>query len=215
MSISLKDNFFKRVATVIIFVPIIVTSILFGGYLLFLTFILLLCFAIDELFTMLKGSKNIWIYYLYIIISVFAFYSFILLISNYPNLSYLFIEIIFIIWIFDTFCYLGGTILKGKKLMPNISPGKTINGLITGIAITNLVILFYSYFNSNDLYLSFLISNIVILLSFIGDVFASLLKRDAGIKDSGNLLPGHGGIVDRMDSFIFVFFVVGIYFSLL
>ena len=115
------------------------------------------------------------------------------------------------IWIFDTFCYLGGKTFNGKKLMPKISKGKTFNGLYSGI-IATLVLTgsYYLVFYSDLSRVAFLVIPIIIL-SFMGDLVVSVLKRNVNIKDSGNIMPGHGGIVDRMDSFVFVFFFYGIY----
>ena len=115
------------------------------------------------------------------------------------------------IWIFDTFCYLGGKTFNGKKLMPQISKGKTFNGLYSGIIATIVITVLYYFYFHNDLYMVFLFVIPIIILSFLGDLIVSVLKRSVNIKDTGNIMPGHGGIIDRMDSFVFVFFFFGIY----
>ena len=115
------------------------------------------------------------------------------------------------IWIFDTFCYLGGKTFNGKKLIPKISKGKTFNGLFSGIIATLVITGLYYFEFYNDLYMIILTVIPIIILSFLGDLVVSVLKRSVNIKDSGKIMPGHGGIVDRMDSFVSVFFFFGIY----
>ena len=97
--------------------------------------------------------------------------------------------------------YIFGKIFKGKKLT-NISPNKTYSGLIGSYftSITGVLIIFYDYFNLNEMLLiTFTVSSI----SQLGDLFISFLKRKAKIKDTGKLLPGHGGLLDRLDGVIF------------
>tara|TARA_B100001996_G_scaffold262914_1_gene205029 strand:+ start:71 stop:475 length:405 start_codon:yes stop_codon:yes gene_type:complete len=131
------------------------------------------------------------------------------------NLRELFALIIATIWLFDTFSYLGGKSFKGKKIFPNVSKGKTYSGLSAGLIST--VIPYYfavNYFHSIQ-FIPYYFFLIIAILAFMGDTIVSLLKRSANLKDSGNLIPGHGGFLDRLDSFIFVFFVVEIYFILI
>ena len=125
------------------------------------------------------------------------------------------IEIIFTVWLFDTFSFLGGKIIGGKRLMPSISAGKTQSGLLVGIIAT--LICFYIYsITINDFSLRQLLFIIIIILfAFLGDVIASMLKRLSSIKDSGSIMPGHGGLLDRLDSFLGVFFFIGIFKLLL
>ena len=135
---------------------------------------------------------------------------------SYPNEKIKIVEIIFTIWIFDTFSYLGGKLIGGKKLIPKISSGKTISGLITGIVITLLVSQLYNYIYTDSNYSNIILTLAVILFSFIGDIYASIIKRATSVKDSGHLLPGHGGFYDRFDSFIGVFFsfsLIGIFYA--
>tara|TARA_B100000575_G_scaffold275384_1_gene259940 strand:+ start:1363 stop:1884 length:522 start_codon:yes stop_codon:yes gene_type:complete len=169
---------------------------------------------VNELIDMIKISKNKLFIYFYLLVCVLSVFSFILSISSIENVSFEIVEIIMIIWIFDTFCYLGGKAFNGKKLMPKISKGKTFNGLYSGIIATLIIAIFYYVEIHNSLYIALLYVIPIIILSFLGDLIVSVLKRSINIKDSGYIMPGHGGIIDRMDSFVLVFFVYGIYLTI-
>ena len=114
------------------------------------------------------------------------------------------------IWLFDTFSYIGGKIIGGAKLMPKISSGKTVSGLITGVLVTVLLIQILFYYLEIEHIFSIYYTLLIIILSFVGDTVVSMLKRYASIKDSGKIMPGHGGLLDRFDSFIIVFLIFGI-----
>ena len=108
----------------------------------------------------------------------------------------------------DIGCYYAGTRFGKHKLAPVISPNKTIEGSIGGAISAVLGALLVGAFISVcfvkvDWYVSFLVGLICTVFAQIGDLCESMLKRDAGVKDSGNSLPGHGGFLDRCDSFIF------------
>ena len=96
--------------------------------------------------------------------------------------------------------------------MPKISSGKTVSGLITGVSGTLLISVFILFFLGNAYGYSIFFITSVVILSFIGDMSVSLIKRYATVKDSGNIMPGHGGLLDRFDSFIMVFFIIGIFY---
>ena len=151
----------------------------------------------------------------YKIFITFVFFIFIL-IKITETMSYFYIiELIVIIWLFDTFSFLGGKIIGGKKLIPSISSGKTQSGLLVGI--TSTLFCFYIYsITVNDFSLKYLLFiSIIILFAFLGDVVASMAKRLSSIKDSGSIMPGHGGLLDRLDSFLGVFFFISIFEFLL
>jgi len=116
-----------------------------------------------------------------------------------------------IIWLNDTFAYMTGKLFGRHKMFESVSPKKTwegsLGGLLFGLGGAYLMSLFSVDLSSIEwLGLAF----ITIILGTFGDLFESLLKRRAGIKDSGNILPGHGGLLDRLDSILisapFVFF---------
>ncbi|MDR0674174.1 MAG: phosphatidate cytidylyltransferase [Zoogloeaceae bacterium] len=117
-----------------------------------------------------------------------------------------------VVWVSDISAYFAGRKFGGRKLAPEISPGKTwagVYGALAGIlvywlATTTLMIMewgaSYVFSRGFSLFFSLAFPIILAVLSILGDLFESLLKRQVGVKDSGNLLPGHGGALDRIDS---------------
>ena len=113
-------------------------------------------------------------------------------------------------WISDIFAYFTGRFLGKHKLIPEVSPKKTVEGSVGAIVFTTLLMLLYGWivslttdFTPNYLVLA-LSAPILSVVGQIGDLFASLVKRERGVKDYGKLLPGHGGIMDRFDSILTV-----------
>ncbi|MBS0309060.1 MAG: phosphatidate cytidylyltransferase [Proteobacteria bacterium] len=101
----------------------------------------------------------------------------------------------------DVAQYLWGKLLGKHKAVPTVSPNKTVEGLLGGMATTTLLAwLLAPWFTPMSSLHALLAGVLISLFGFIGDVVISAVKRDIGIKDSGNLLPGHGGILDRLDS---------------
>jgi phosphatidate cytidylyltransferase len=134
-------------------------------------------------------------------------------ISNDSGIIQYILYIIFSIWIFDSFSLIGGKLIGGKKLIPIVSPNKTYSGLLIGFLSLLLFSVVTVYiFSVNELLIICTIS--IGAISFLGDAGESYLKRYLNIKDFSNLLPGHGGLLDRMDAFILIFFVHFIALSL-
>ncbi|MBA3664390.1 MAG: phosphatidate cytidylyltransferase [Bacteroidetes bacterium] len=118
---------------------------------------------------------------------------------------WLILGLIFLIWSNDTFAYLGGSLFGKNKMIERVSPGKTWEGTLTGVLITfGLSFLFNRFVYKMDPVLWPVLGISIPVLATVGDLIESKLKREAGIKDSGNIMPGHGGILDRFDSLIFV-----------
>lgn len=127
---------------------------------------------------------------------------------------FLLFGIILLIWANDTFAYLGGSLFGKHKMIPRISPGKTWEGTLTGITLTFAGSFIVAQGNKT---LWIVLGIVVPLAATLGDLVESLMKRQAGVKDTGTLMPGHGGILDRFDSLIFVspvvFVIVKVFFA--
>jgi phosphatidate cytidylyltransferase len=104
----------------------------------------------------------------------------------------------------DSGAYYGGTLFGRHKLCPSISPGKTVEGLIAGVSSALIAAgLMHHFLRGTDaLYPMLILAGLLALIGVVGDLVESIIKRAAGVKDSGMLLPGHGGIFDRLDSLL-------------
>lgn len=108
-----------------------------------------------------------------------------------------------IIWANDTLAFAVGKTLGRHKLCPEISPKKTVEGAIGGLAGGAIAAFFFSFWIEGPLWALIVVSIALGIIGIIGDLSESVLKRSAGVKDSGALLPGHGGVLDRVDSLLF------------
>ncbi len=122
---------------------------------------------------------------------------------------YLFILLFVCSWIADTFAYFTGVLIGRHKLVPHLSPKKSVEGAIGGVVGAAVIGLIYGLILENITGIKAgipftIISAIGAFISIFGDLAASAIKRNYDIKDYGNLIPGHGGILDRFDSMIFV-----------
>ena len=130
-------------------------------------------------------------------------------IKSYPYSDYLMLYVMFLVWGADVGAYFAGRTFGKRKLAPNVSPGKTWEGVYGGLATTMLFAVIAGLILQSktmmDLsvkqwVLLFAITLAVTVVSVVGDLVESMVKRHRGIKDSSNLLPGHGGVMDRIDS---------------
>ena len=103
----------------------------------------------------------------------------------------------------DILQFLWGKSMGKRPIVPKISPNKTVEGLLGAMVSTALLALLMRFLTPFDIYQALLVGALISLIGFIGDVVVSMIKRDVGIKDSSNLIPGHGGILDRVDSLTF------------
>jgi phosphatidate cytidylyltransferase len=126
------------------------------------------------------------------------------------------ISIFILIWTNDTFAYIVGKSIGKNKLLEKISPKKTIEGFLGGIFFSVIAsYLISKFYTEGSLFIWIIIAIIVSVLGTLGDLIESKFKRIAGVKDSGSLMPGHGGILDRLDSIIFVAPFVYLFYQIL
>jgi len=128
------------------------------------------------------------------------------LLRNDPDFGFAAVLWIFlIVWAADILAYFAGRIIGGPKLAPMISPKKTWAGLGGAVAGSTLVSSIFAYvFNLNGVLALAILAGCLAVVEQAGDLFESALKRFHGVKDSGALIPGHGGVIDRVDGLIAV-----------
>lgn len=115
----------------------------------------------------------------------------------------LIVYLLCLVWATDTGAYLAGKRWGSHKLIPVVSPGKTWEGTFGGIILAMLVaVIGYIYFNPFSVVSWFVVALGTIVISMLGDLFISMLKRRSKLKDTGHIFPGHGGVLDRIDSLI-------------
>ena len=210
-------NLQKRILTAIVIFPLSIFFIFKGGYIL-LSFLLAIFFMANyELFSVFKKNSNILFLDLVLILALFSIYY--LAENSFWSLLWVIILVI----CSDVGGYTFGKIFKWKKLT-NISPKKTVSGVLgsfifslLSVFIIQLVIeiLYPLQFKYNFLAPEFFFLAIVLsLVSQAGDLTISYFKRLEKIKDTGKILPGHGGIFDRIDGMMFVVIVTFVFYKL-
>lgn len=195
-------NLLKRILSSIILVPLVFYSIISGSYILL--FFTSICFLIScyEWHTMTKNKKYNIYGFLFLFVSFYTFYQLAF------ELTLVFF-IILVCILTDIGGYIFGNLFKGPKLT-RISPKKTYAGMIGGyfFSLMGLLIISnlsdYSQINIKTFLLTLLISTV----SQIGDLIISYFKRLSKFKDTGKIIPGHGGLLDRIDGMIFTFPIV-------
>ena len=190
-------NFFLRLFFSFIFV-IIYLSVSYIDFIQVFYLIVIIYFGIIiEIILNFKKYKTIPLLYIFI-----SFIFFILI--NFNDLTFLnFNSFIFTVITFDIFSYIIGKSF-GKTKLIKISPNKTLEGLLGGFFISLALSLTFAYFFNIIINIQFLgLTVFIIIFSFIGDIIESYFKRKNNLKNSSELIPGHGGIFDRFDSFLF------------
>ena len=191
---------------------VFVVSLLFGFYFLnlntffILASFLLFTYLVIYLFRWQKGlGFEKFSGEFFISIYLAAGGIFILLIRDVLGFKYILLFFI-AVWVYDTGAYIFGKTLGRHKLAYKISPGKTIEGVIFGFITLLIVGYLYNYFRPEDFNFTFqnylYFSIIITFTSTVGDLIESAWKREQGVKDSSRLFPGHGGILDRVDSLV-------------
>tara|TARA_A100000164_G_scaffold307168_1_gene283816 strand:- start:12 stop:659 length:648 start_codon:yes stop_codon:yes gene_type:complete len=209
----MKSELLKRILSSIFLIPLIIYLIIKGSHLF--TLFLIICFFLT-IYEWHKMSKNIIYKFIGIIFLFISFYSAYQIRFSFGNEYNLLFFILIICVSTDIGGFVFGKILKGPKLI-KISPNKTYAGVLGSYIFSLLsVFIFFRTMNNFDLieFTGLLLFFVIILstVSQIGDLIISYFKRQSGIKNTGNIIPGHGGLLDRIDGMIFAF---PLYYSLI
>ena len=198
----MDNEFFKRLLSSIVLIPIVIFFIVKGSFIF--NFFLLVCFFITsyEWFRMMKKSLLKITGIIFLILSFYSMYK----IRNDFDRDFLHLLFVTIVCVStDLGGYIFGKILGGPKLT-KISPKKTYTGSIGSFLLA--IILTNIYLNYEDVEFTieiFIFVLIISIISQLGDIFISYCKRLSKIKDTGKIIPGHGGLLDRVDGMIFAF----------
>jgi len=202
----INNELIKRLLSSIILLPLVFFIIIYGSY--YLNIFIILCFFISvfEWYKITKINKYRSLGILFLIISFFTIYK----IRNSFNGEYLYLLFVTIICITtDLGGFLFGKLIKGPKLT-RFSPNKTYAGMLGSFILTIIVIyllsknIYHKY--SYDITIEIIIFSITVsAISQFGDITISYFKRASKIKDTGKIIPGHGGLLDRIDGMIFAY----------
>ena len=217
----MKKEILKRAFFGLIYIAIMYIGISFSKLSFTLLFIIILFLCLYEISKLSIGKTKI-LALLYILIPLILVHFLIdetNSTKNYFNSKIVLLTFI-LTWTFDTFAYLIGSQFGKHKMLPLISPKKSWEGLLGGGVFTILAAFFLAqYSNIGKVQIEqfnlYFFASILPLTATTGDFIASYFKRKAKVKDSGNLIPGHGGILDRMDAFTITIPVLYIYLNLI
>jgi phosphatidate cytidylyltransferase len=190
----------KRILSSIILIPITLFFIIKGSFLFI--FFLLICLSVTSYEWHMMSKKKIYRLFGFI----FLFLSFYTIYRLRIDNDYLFILLITIICVStDIGGYIFGKIFKGPKLT-KFSPNKTYAGMIGGFLLSIISAIIFNFYFNKEIQIDFFIFVILIsTTSQLGDIIISYFKRLSNIKDTGKIIPGHGGLLDRVDGMIFAF----------
>ena len=198
-------NFFLRTCSTLVLAPLVLLIIHIGGFIYYLTIVAMAALMAFEWHEMLQSKlmKRNWLWQLFAVIYIAAPCTSLIWIMMHDHGPRIVTWLVLIIAITDIAAYLCGRTIGGPKLAPRISPGKTWSGLIGGCSFAVLFgFAAGTYYGTNHLHILMTLTLILALYAQIGDLIESWVKRKFEIKDSGSLIPGHGGILDRVDGII-------------
>ena len=200
----------KRIMTAAVLLPIIIFAIIVNQYLFNLLLLSVLFFSFNEWFKLNKKVFNFISISGFVIILLSIFFAYYLRDNDIKSKT-IFLWIVFVCIFSDTGGYIVGKFFGGKKIS-RISPNKTYAGMYGSFIFSIFPILIFHFFESNILILSIKLIILSLLFSLfcqLGDITVSYFKRINKVKDTGKLIPGHGGLLDRIDGIIFVIIFSG------
>ena len=197
----MSNNFKIRLLISILFSPIIISLIYLGDWYFNFLLLIVLILGLFEIYK-IKELKIKFIVVIIFIFFIFCSYK----INNTNDGEKIFLLLLIITWLSDSGGYLFGKIIGGKKIN-FISPNKTYIGFFGSIAFSQLAIIYQNYidiFFYKNLFINSFTLILFSLTVILGDLFFSFLKRKSKLKDYSKLIPGHGGLFDRIDGLIFI-----------
>ncbi|NBX65691.1 MAG: CDP-archaeol synthase [Proteobacteria bacterium] len=210
----------KRIVSAVVLAPVVIAAVWTGGFVFYGLMALVFAVSVHEWSRLsLRGGRINWgLLLLGVVYIVCACAAAIWLRDHAENGLYLLLYVLFAIWACDSGAYMAGKLIGGPKMAPKISPNKTWAGLIGGCLASAVVVTGITAFCKNGALaltipvshphtVHFIIGLVLAVIGQIGDLLVSVLKRRAGLKDTGNIIPGHGGLLDRIDALLLALIV--------
>ncbi|MDG7055402.1 MAG: phosphatidate cytidylyltransferase [Wolbachia endosymbiont of Menacanthus eurysternus] len=205
------NNFVIRILSSIVILLIFSFATYFSDLSFYLLIFSIAVLSSFEWYNLTQGNRILYIFALLLIALPNAS---LIYLYNLSQGKYVLVWLILTIWSIDITAYLFGKNFGGAKICPIISPGKTWSGLLGAILAGIVCTIFGSIFlGLFSVFYSPIVGLAIAILAQLGDFTESLIKRVYNVKDSGSMIPGHGGVLDRMDSFIFTAPLIAIYVS--
>jgi phosphatidate cytidylyltransferase len=194
-------NLLMRVLTALVLIPVAIFVAYIGGW-LWLALVALVSIGLFVEWKMIVGNRTGWI----VIGIAYAVAAFLASVAVRLDQVWGFAALMFIllvVWMTDIGGYFAGRGIGGPKLWPRVSPKKTWAGAVGGVVLSLAVAAGFAAFGVGRLVPLLLLATVLTVLSQLGDLFESAVKRKFGVKDSSQIIPGHGGLLDRLDGFVF------------
>jgi phosphatidate cytidylyltransferase len=194
-------NLLMRVLTALVLIPVAIFVAYIGGW-LWLALVALVSIGLFVEWKMIVGNRAGWI----VIGIAYAVAAFLASVAVRLDQVWGFAALMFIllvVWMTDIGGYFAGRGIGGPKLWPRVSPKKTWAGAVGGVVLSLAVAAGFAAFGVGRLVPLLLLAMVLTVLSQLGDLFESAVKRKFGVKDSSQIIPGHGGLLDRLDGFVF------------
>lgn len=203
---TLGSDIGRRFWTAVIGGPLVLLIGYLGGWVFTLAIVVVLVISTYELHSNVRDSRLLWSVWLYVIVALLYIclpVSLLWLIRQLPDGAAWVLMLFITNWATDGCALLGGRIFGRTRLAPLISPGKTVEGAVTGILFGTIIGSAAAALLHLNLTVAFVAAVVISLLTVLGDLAESWLKRRVAVKDFGTLLPGHGGLLDRIDGLLF------------
>jgi len=216
----------QRIISASILIPVVLFAVIWGGIPFYLMIALLAVISIHEWISMARRTDNAALHSVWGLLYILAGFVFCVLVREDQGFSAA-VLFLLMVWAADIGAFFVGKYFGGPKMAPSISPNKTWAGLGGGCEFSGVIAVLYfslnllispeAVFSWMSLILVFVLGVVIALAGQGGDLIVSLMKRKTGVKDTGTLIPGHGGLLDRIDSMLLaapVFYVLFSIFSL-
>lgn len=212
----------KRILSALVLAPVVIAAVWVGGFVFYGLMAVVFAISVHEWsrLSLREGRIRWYLLALGVVYIGTACTAALWLRDHADNGLYLLLYVMFAIWACDSGAYMAGKLIGGPKMAPTISPNKTWAGLVGGCLGSAIVVSVLTAFHkegpmaalapvpvAHPYIVHFIIGLVIAVIGQIGDLLVSVLKRKSGLKDTGNIIPGHGGLLDRIDALLLALIV--------